>query len=195
MSCHVHAVILEVDDLTVEFLFHAEMYNLLYQFLARCVMRMRLPCKNELHRIFRVIDNAGKAFFIPEKEIGSFVSCESSGKTDSGFLRIENRFVLKVRLEQPHPSYLLFPSIPCPGDKSFPHSDMSRPEFGIRDPVNFFPFLRICLVAGPSWTDVPAQQFFHLIRDPCFRMNSVCYMRNGCVRGWESRPDILPDFP
>ena len=47
------------------------------------VVRMRLPCEDELHGPFRIVEDFIQSINILEQQGGAFVGCESAGKPDS----------------------------------------------------------------------------------------------------------------
>ncbi len=93
-ASQLHVVVLKEDNLTEEFRTTADFINLLDKSLTCTIVWVSLTCKEELHRIVRVVHNLRQAIQIGEEQVSTLVSSETTSKTDDECIWInllENR--------------------------------------------------------------------------------------------------------
>ena len=87
-TCQLHIIIFEEDNLTQEFRTLRNFYNFLDQSLSCAIVRVSFSCKQELYWIVRIIDNLRQTIQISKQQMCTFISCETTSKTDQQCIRI-----------------------------------------------------------------------------------------------------------
>ena len=96
----VDVVIFEEDDALRELRIALERDDAADDRFAEVVGRVRFTGENELHRAFRVVDDAVEALFVLNDEVSALVFGEATGETDRQRFRIEDRSRLGDRVRR-----------------------------------------------------------------------------------------------
>ena len=193
VPCYVDVVVLEEDHSVPERLFVDVLHDVLDDRLARHVLRVRLAGKDDLHGTFRIVQDPGEPFCVPEQEIASLVRRKPSGKADRQGLRVEHVLRTLDLRGQLSPSHELFLHPPAgKGDEPFPPPLVGPPQLGVRDQIHPFPDLLVVRVLDPPRAQISVVEVCYLLGDVGWDVYSVRDRNDRNIPLGERGPEALP---
>ncbi len=94
VASHLDIIVFQENDLAPECIAAREPVNLLNEGFTRPVGRMGFSCKDNLHRTFRIVQDAPQVFGVAEDQRGALISGEAPCETNNEGVAIQHVFKL-----------------------------------------------------------------------------------------------------